>query len=364
MKKVQLVTLHSQNNNFGSILQAYALYSYTSQLGYDVEVLNYRPYYSNGSVDVKARIKKIIVNTIFLPYYILRSTRFNSFIKQEKQTKRFTSYEELEKNHPQADIYMIGSDQVWNTSFLCGKDPTYYLKYTDSTKKMSYAASMGRTVNSQEEINRIVELTKDFRFISLREEKSAVQLQQLGREDAKYVLDPVFLLSYSDYKKLHVDNTQHDNDYILAYVIHKDDFISKVIDEIAKKTGKKVIQVGGFASKCNYDSFPRSAGPREFLTLVENASFIVTSSFHGTAFAHIYQKQFAIVMPGSNTLRIENILETAGTSNRVVKEIGDIEKIISQNIDYDKVNLKLNKKIEESREYLVESLRLLSEESS
>lgn len=363
MKKVQLTTLHSQNNNFGSVLQAYALYQYTKQLGYDVEVLNYRPYYSNGSKDIKAFIKKIIVNTMFLSYYISRSRRFNEFLKQEKQTKKFTSYEELEKNHPEADIYMIGSDQVWNTSFLCGKDPTYYLEYTDSPNKMSYAASMGRFVNSQEEINRTKELTKDFKFISLREDKSAIQLQQAGRTDAKYVLDPVFLLSYSDYQNLHVKNKQIEDDYILAYVIHRDKFISQVIDEIVKITGKKVIQVGGFSSKCNYDSFPRGSGPREFLTLVENASFIVTSSFHGTAFAHIYQKQFAIVMPSSNTLRLENILETAGTTNRVVKEISDIERICNRKIDYNEVNQRLNKKIQESREYLKESLRILSGEN-
>ena len=362
MKKVQLVTLHSQNNNFGSVLQAYALYSYISKLGYDVEILNYRPYYSNGSINMKARIKKIIANTIFLPYFIIRNIRFNEFINQQNQTKKFTSYNDLTKNHPKADIYMVGSDQVWNSDYLCGKDPTYYLKYANSTKKMSYAASMGRIVNTKEELNRIMELTKDFRFISLREKKSAVQFQHLGRTDAKYVLDPVFLLSYSDYRKLHVNNIQHDTDYILAYVIHKDDFISKVIDVFAKKTGKKVIQVGGFASKCNYNYFPRSAGPREFLTLVDNASFIITSSFHGTAFAHIYQKQFAVVMPRSNTLRIENILETAGTTDRVVKEMSDIEKILSHCIDYNEVNLKLYKKIEESKKYLIESLRVLSNE--
>lgn len=360
MKKVQLVTLHSQNNNFGSVLQAYALYRYTSKLGYDVEVLNYRPYYSNGSINLKARIKKIIVNTMFLPHYLLRNYRFNKFIKQEKQTKKFTSYDELIKNHPEADIYMIGSDQVWNTSFLCGRDLTYYLKYTDSENKMSYGASMGRIVGSQEEVSKLVESTKEFRFISLREKKSAIQFQQSGRADTRYVLDPVFLLNYLDYTKLHVNNIQCDDDYILAYVIHKDDFISQVIEAISKKIGKKVIQVGGFASKCNYDSFPRSAGPREFLSLLEKASFVITSSFHGTAFSHIYQKQFAVVMPSSNTLRIENIIETAGTIDRVVNKISDIDKILSQDIDYNKVNLKLNKKIEDSREYLKDSLRTLS----
>lgn len=361
MKKVLITTLHSQNNNFGSVLQGYALYKYTQQLGYEVEMLNYRPFYSNGSTNLMMKMKKIVVNTIFLPFYYARSRRFNEFLQQEKQTKKFTTYDELVEAHPKADIYMIGSDQVWNTSYLCGKDSTYYLKYTNSQKKMSYAASMGRVVNSDEELKNTVELTKDFKFISLREEKSALQLQQAGRSDAKYVLDPVFLLPYEDYKKMQVENKE--KDYILAYIIHKDDFISQIVEEVAKKTGKKVIQVGGFASKCNYDRFPRDAGPREFLSLLENASFVITSSFHGVAFSHIYQKQFAVIMPSANTLRIENILETAGTSDRVVSEISDIERIYNQKIDYNGVNQRLNKKIQESREYLKESLKILSGEN-
>lgn len=356
MKKILLLTLHSQNNNFGSVLQAHSLYKYIESLGYNVTVLNYRPFYSNGATSLKELFIKIAVNTVFLPYLLVRTIRFNKIINQSKLTKLAKKYDDLKSISSDYDIFMIGSDQVWNPYYLCGQDDAYFLKFTDSSNKFSYAASLGTSDISSEALDNIVEKVKDFKYLSIREEVSSLQLREHGRVDTKYVLDPVFLYDENYYRNL-VKKSNHikAKGYILAYIIHKDEFISEIVDEFAKLLGKPVVQVGGFASKCNYDKFPRSAGPAEFLSLVDNADFVVTSSFHGTAFSHIFHKQFAVVMPYSNNLRIENILNTAGTSNRVVKSVDDVKNMLEQ-IDYNVVNPNIEMMRKESSEFLANVL--------
>lgn len=350
MNKILLLTLHSQNNNFGSVLQAHSLYSFMEEMGNDITILNYQPYYSNGAVSFKAFIKKAVTNFMFLPAYLLRTKRFNRLVNAKKLTRKATRFSELIEISKEYDSFLIGSDQVWNPHYLCGRDDAYFLKFTDSKNKASYAASIGTEDITDAEWNDIADKLSDFRYVSLRENKSCLQLKKHGIKDAHYVLDPVFLHNADYYRRLE-SKAIEDKGYILAYIIHKDPFVLQVVDKISQITGKQVIQIGGFLSKCNYDKFYRSAGPAEFLYLIDNADFIVTSSFHGAAFAHIFNKQFAVVMPYGNTLRLENILETAGTENRVIKSLSDVEKMLEP-IDYVHVNEKINAKLEDSIDYI------------
>lgn len=353
--KILLVTLHSQNNNFGSVLQAYSLTKFLEESGFDVETLDYRPFYSNGGLTKLKRLKKIIVNTIFLFAFIKRKKRFDSIINKQVLTRRYNTISELLKDKPIADIYMIGSDQVWNTNYLCGNDPVYYLDFVQSSHKMSYAASVGRLINDDSQLLELKNKLKDFKFISFRENKTAQQMQQVGLSSAKYVLDPVFLHDADYYRKLQTDIKRQN--YILAYIINKDPFISEVLDYVRKKTGKRIIEIGGFQSKCNSNEFLRSAGPREFLALIDNADMVVTSSFHGLAFSHIYNKQFIVVMPQGNTLRLENILETAGTTSRVVNHISQVDDLLKHKINYSEVNAIILEKRKESINYLISSIK-------
>jgi hypothetical protein len=346
---VLLVTLHSQNNNFGSVLQAHSLYYYLVEMGLDVTVLDYRPYYSNGARDRKSAIKKAIVNTAFLPQYILRSARFSKLINKEKLTRRCTEYSEIKSIASDFDVFMVGSDQVWNPHYLCGKDPTYFLSFTDSPNKISYASSIGTSSISEEEIKNIINNTRQFKSVSLRETESVLLLHRFGDDRPKYVLDPVFLHDVSFYRN--IQSNVSETGYILAYIMQKDPFISEVTAAIAKKLNKRVIQIGGFASKCACDKFPRAAGPAEFLALIDGADFVVTSSFHGTSFSHIYHKQFAVVLPDGNTMRIRDILKTAGTENRIIKSLDDIS-IVDQKIDYDEVQKRIDSMRQQSYDFL------------
>lgn len=347
--KVLLVTLHSQNNNFGSVLQAHSLYSYLTEMGLDVTVLDYRPYYSNGARDKKSAVKKVLVNTAFLPQFILRSRRFSNLINGEKLTKRYTQYSELKAAAAGFDVFMVGSDQVWNPHYLCGKDPAYYLSFTNSPNKLSYASSIGTSSLSESEIKELIQKTSQFKSISLRENESVQMLHQAGDTRSQYVLDPVFLHDVGFYRA--IQSKKKESGYILAYIMQKDPFIAEVTEAIAKKLNKKVIQIGGFASKCTCDKFPRSAGPAEFLSLIDGADFVVTSSFHGTAFSHIYHKQFAVVLPKGNTLRIRNILTTAGTEDRIIRSMDDLA-LVDRKIDFEPVDRNINQMRERSYAFL------------
>lgn len=354
MKTVLIVTLHSQNNNFGSVIQGNSLYSYVKNLGYDVSVLDYRPNYSNGATDFKSRFKRWAANMLFLPQFLIRNRRFNEFINMEKLTSRYTTYQELKDSNLQYDIFLIGSDQVWNSEHNCGKDAAYYLEFTQSPAKIAYAASLGRYINDENVIKTLIANISKFRSIGVRENRSAAQLNEHGMANVQYVLDPVFLFDVNHYRKMQADYKE--SGYILAYIIHSDPFIALVIKEMARKLNKKVIQIGGLASKCKHDKFPRDAGPREFLSLIDNADFVITSSFHGTAFSLIYEKQFTVVMPHNNTLRIENILETAGLENRTAYTVADLERMLEP-INYTDASKKIDAMRRVSQEYLKNALK-------
>lgn len=363
MKKVLLITLHNQKNNFGTVLQSYALYNKVENYGYDVKILDYEPYYANGVKTPVQFIKRTLVNMRFLYSYIRRNQRFEEFIKKQKMTRRYKDMKEIEANPELADIYLIGSDQVWNDEYLCGQDKVYYAGFTESKAKMSYSASAGRVMNS-EALDILKRNTEQITYISMREKYSAEQMQENFGRNIEYVLDPVFLLHMNDYKSLIKEKHVQMKGYILAYVIKKDKLISDCIEQVAALTGKKVIQVGGFAKKCDYDYFPRAAGPIEFLELIDNADIVITSSFHGTAFAHIFKKQFLIVMPEESPLRVENILELAGTKNRIVENIDQVSEMLENPIDYASVDAMLDIYRTKSETFLQTSLEDLIQKSA
>ncbi len=353
MRNVLILTIHSQNNNFGSVLQAYSLYQAVKEQGFNPTILNYQPYYSNGMVGVKQSILKIASNFLFLPYYIVRKRNFNKIFRLEKLTRKIRKYKKLRKYSQKYNIYLIGSDQVWNPNYLCGQDKAYYYDFVSNVYKVAYAASIGTEKLTETQLQNIADSLVNFQYVSLREKKSVLQLKEIGFLRAEYCLDPVFLFDKSFYRNIQSDFLE--KNYILAYIIQKDPFMSEVVETISKLLKKKVIQIGGFASKCRCDKFLRTVGPLEFLSLVDNADFVITSSFHGTAFAHIYSKQFAVVLPQSNSLRVTDLLETAGTGDRVISDLSDVDKMLNK-IDFDSVHEKIKIYRAKSLNYLRNAL--------
>lgn len=344
--KVKIITLHHVANNFGSVLQGCALCSFLNQNGYDAALIDYIP-----PPNVLKRIKTAVVDMIFFPHYLKRRRRFQRYLRTHARlTKRYTRYKQLLKDVPQADAYITGSDQIWNPHFPCGKDGAYYLQFVPGRNKMAYAASTGRLLDDQE-LAALHRNTQDFRYISLREGASCAQFRSSGRE-AKHMQDPVFLLDRQYYIKGMEPNMGR---YLLVYAVDVDELMGRAVREIAEEKGLKIISIGGFRKKCACDTFIRSAGPEDFIRLVCGAQFVLTSSFHAAALSLILNKEFAVVPPKINALRIEDLLETVGIPGRIIRSAVDVQRI-KEPIDYEKVNRIIQHMREASSRYLFDCL--------
>ncbi len=356
--KISIITLHSILNNYGSVLQGFALCKFLNNNGYDAQVIDYRPEYKTNKTSV---LRSLVIKTTFFPYYIKRTQKFKNFInKNSKLTqKRYTSYEELNELPPKSDVYIAGSDQIWNNFFPCGKDSAYYLEFVRTGIKMSYAASLGRDDISVDDLLMIKEKTKDFKCILVREESGKEQLEKVGVKNVQHVADPVFLLNKEDYIKLTDDKNNKliskYKRYLLVYAVGQDDLLSSVVKKIASELDLKIISIGGFSNKCECDKFDRTAGPLDFINLINNAEFVVTSSFHCVAFSLIFMKKFVAVLPSKNPTRIENILSAVGLENRIITECNYMNNILEE-IDYNQPNKALNLYIEKSKRHLINAL--------
>lgn len=351
--KVKIITIHDPDVNYGSTLQSCGTYNFIKNLGYDVEIINYRPNYKT----IRTRIKKTFTNLLFLLPYIKRRTKINNYFKYNaKLTCKYKSYKKLCENIPCADVYLTGSDVIWNRDVNPeGNDPAFYLGFVKKGYRMSYAPSMGE-IQSNENLMFIKNQIKDFDFITVREEESKEQLESVGLLNVSSVVDPVFLLE-RDYYDSKVSKNKY-GEYSLVYLMSYNEEKKALVKTITNSYKSRVVSFGGFKKKCECEVFIRDAGVEDFLTLISNAKHVITDSFHCIAFCLIFNKQFVYLPSIDSSMRIENILEIAGLSDRIVKNKEDFFSLNSE-IDYMKVNERVQNKVLYSRNYLKTDLETL-----
>ena len=254
------------------------------------------------------------------------------------------------------DLFICGSDQIWNTTFKNGTDPSFYLDFgSDTTKRISYAASFA-TSSLKEGTESFVK-SKICRLdaVSVRE-PSGVQLAETLGCEATLVCDPVFLVDADKWATDIASKDGENEKYVLVYDFECSEEIRKVAEKIAKDKGLKIYSVGPFhlayADKCYINN-----GPDTFVALVKNATCVVSNSFHATAFSFIFNKNMFVVKrsDGLNT-RMQDLLGRYGIIDHLVNsnsinELGDRFEI-----DYEKVNPILMKEIEESKLWLKKQL--------
>ena len=299
--KICTITCHNVYN-YGARLQAYALAHYLQNHGHDVEVIDYRPYYLRNEVAVwfspGFSIRQWGKLILQLPERIRAKRRqpfFDTFSRKHipltKQT--YWSIDELRTNAPEADVYIAGSDQIWNTLFCNGNDAAFYLDFGKKpVKRISYAASFAT--------QHVVDSSKDFvrqklgllDAISVREQSAIAILSDLGYKGIQTV-DPIFLLTKEEWEKV-MDNTGEGERYALVYDFMNSPLVQKEAMRIAKEKGLKLYAIGDQRLwYCNRNYI--YAGPDTFLSLIRNASYIVSNSFHGTAFAILFQIPYSVI---------------------------------------------------------------------
>ncbi|MBO5142216.1 MAG: polysaccharide pyruvyl transferase family protein [Clostridia bacterium] len=371
MKKIATITFHS-SYNYGSNLQAYALQEFIKKLcnnDCEYRIINLRlgiqkEVYTDcfERDDWKSKIKRVF-------YYkqkkdiIGKRKKFEDFINNKLcVTEEYNTLEELKKEKWNYDYYISGSDQLWNikaTDF----DWAYFLEFINKGKKISYAASIGSTNREwdEEETKRVKENLKKYDAISVREEGTANKIKGITGISPKINVDPTLLLTEEDWNLIVPEKPIITEEYILLYNLrHGRKEILNLASKISKILKLPIVTTLPSSKEELLYGFKRKydVGPLEFLNILKNAKFVLSSSFHGTLFSILFQKPF-FVLGAAKDYRIENLLEKTKLSNRHI----DIENIYEKckeayDIDFGCVEECLNIERKKSEDYLKRALEL------
>lgn len=359
--KIKTITCHDVYNA-GAGLQAYALSTYLSNLGHDVEIIDYKPdylskHYSFTRID--NRYNKPIIRELYLlakfphrlkAYFSKRKKNYDNFKKNylKVTSKQYISNDDLKNSLPQADIYIAGSDQIWNPNFPNGKDPAFYLNFVPDDKiKASYAASFSIDRIPDELKETIKNHIHRLDYVSVREKSGLNILNSMDITDTYLVLDPVFLLSKSHWESI-TDSTVSKDKYVLVYDFDKSDVVKNVAEKIAKNKGIKIYSI---FDNTYADKTFQYGGPLDFISLIKNAEYIVSNSFHATAFSIIFEKQLFVINRKENlNSRMYDLTKSLGIENRLITDENDID--FNSTINYLLVNKHLSEQIFNSKAYI------------
>lgn len=359
--QIRIITCHDVYNH-GASLQAFALLTYLESVGHVVEIIDYKPdylsrHYLLWSVDNPIYDKPIVKQLYLLAKLpgrlisLKRKHLFDEFTRKylKLTSKRYHSNKELKADPPLADIYIAGSDQIWNTLFQNGRDAAFYLDFAPKTsKRISYAASFA-TEDVAEELKPFVRrMLQNFDAVSIREQCSLPLLASLGRTDGIAVCDPVFLLTRKQWENVLPQNQIREK-YLLVYDTEFSPKVKEIAKRIAKEKKLKIYNVS--ASRIGYaDKDMWASSPMDFVQLIRDASYVVSNSFHASAFSIIFERDFCVInrSEGINE-RMKGLLLSFGLEDRLVHSYSIM---LLKHIDFSDVQNKLVKEIDNSKSYL------------
>lgn len=355
-------------NNYGSILQYFALQTFLERYGHEVRWLRYRSVKTPPKGFSRWVREKILHSNFRLDNVVFHNKEgFDSFIKKHiKLTDEYyETSEELFANPPESDLLIVGSDQVWN-----GYSPDRYLAFAKrGVPKISYAVSFGKSHISKYLWPLLWYYIRDFKAISIRERSGANLCHKLGRKDAKYVIDPSFLLSKEDYGHIiqsdGIKSISKDT-YVYGYFVNpfpNNDFhIANALNEYLDVTNLSFYVTGiqkAELALADYDIIQPS--PLEWVNYIMNAKSVITNSFHGVAFAINLQKPFLLIVQkgamSNQNCRYLNLLERLGLEERIYsEEKGNMMMQMEKPIDWVTVNQKREDFIKESVLFLYNAI--------
>lgn len=332
--KVGILTF-SYTMNAGSALQAYALKKTVEMFGAECSIINYqRDNWVEDSASVFKRKFGKFFGGIAVKIYGIRSRRSLRKNQQFRNTHldgrcKLIRKDDLPQLIPQYDVFITGSDQVWNQN-SAKVDGTYFLDFVDDeSKKISYAPSFGVERLSEEQKRRAKRWLSSFKLenISVREQQGAVLVSELIGYKPVITLDPALLLAQEEWEK--IAKPPKEKGYIFLYERVDSQSICEFAKKLSKETGLPIIQWGGYLWH-TVGKRARGRQPDKWLGYIQNAEYIVTNSFHGIVFALNYRKQFFVEMRHgkhrSTNSRLSNILEQLQLNARVISEEVDIHR--------------------------------------
>ena len=371
--KASVITLHTVDN-YGSAMQTYATQEVLKKIGCDVEFVDY---WRKDNLPEYRAVKLLETSTlqrvkpiwgacgftrrmaIFLLKYMFayrKSPMWRFLEKNVRMTQqRYVSFEELSKNPPAADVYITGSDQVWNSIWNQGIDRAFFLDFAPSDKaRIAFSASIGRESLDEEEISETRELLKKYKAISVREQSAVKLLQSMGIVST-LLLDPTLMLDADAWRNLAVA-VNHVKPYLLIYQLNANSQMDRYAEQIAEKKGWELLRIG--FGRSDYNKSGKCVmlpSVEEFLGLFCNASCVLTDSFHATAFSLNLGTEFISILPNRFGTRITNILKMTNTEGRLLTNYHDFS-VLEKSINTEHVQNVLRKEREKGFEFLRNAL--------
>ncbi|UZQ50361.1 polysaccharide pyruvyl transferase family protein [Clostridium kluyveri] len=362
--KIGILTFH-RPINYGAILQVTALQEYLNFRGEDAVVIDYRhPRIENDRRLIGSRCHKkrsIYANVRSMIRDIIEYHRekqlhdsFDHFMAKYLQlTKICDSNESLRKVASKMNILLVGSDLVWNWELDSELNEVFFLQFAKDLRcyKCSYASSIGSSKIPKPLEKKYSKYLENFNAISVREETAKDLLQLLVNKDIEVVLDPTLLLNEFQWKKFE-EHVTLPKKYILIYLLEHSSDINNIVKYMVKKCGLPILffdrlNIYKCKGKCVH-----TANPGQFLTLIKKAEFVITNSFHGTAFSILYKKSFFCIPHSSRGSRMIDLLNKLGLNSRIVRNVDDLEKELINPINYKAAYKKLKRYTYMSIEYM------------
>ena len=370
--RVSLLTFHGALN-YGAVWQAYALTRVIRNMGHNVRIIDLRLPWDWPRMRSFKGLKQHL-------HPIIRQKRkmFIRFLQDNFPpfTMTYRIPGEMRRNIPPGDVFVVGSDQVWNPNntrrFMCDY---FFESVPDHIRKISYAASFGQKdipfVDEQQ--RRVCSLLKRFDAVSVRERSGVDICHALANVSAVQVLDPVFLLPKSDYSRI-CSHSFIPANALVSYKFNQGPGFIDALDYVSKEIGYvayvlNCLKINDLLTRpltLINDRFKKRnlkliwcPSPERWLAGLRKSSFIFTDSFHGTAFAIIFRKNFIVTINNKKRFtRIEELLKELNLEDRIFHSYEEIKSDHRWKapIDYNKVDVILSKKIEFSVDFLRNSL--------
>lgn len=364
--KIDIITLH-RVRNYGSSLQTLATQQIFEELGCQAEIIDYYPerYTSFGLLKrLKYKSDKLAKNPILLFgarviisfSYIKKKIVFDSFLKKyiKITPKTYRTEKELLEDIPVADAYCTGSDQVWNSYWNEGVDRPLYLSFVPENKfRFSYAASIGNSELSQNEIKEIKPMLALYKHITVRENTGINIMRSVGFEGIQQMIDPTLLFKGKQWQKYTSDKFKNKK-YVVTYNLHHDKKIDDYAMKVAEANGLKVYNITynihDIVRKGTIKWCPKI---EEYLGLIRDAQYVITDSFHATVFSILFNKKFMVIYPEQASSRIRSILELLNLQDRGCDDMPDVQQVMNE-IDFSNIDNILDIERERAISYLKE----------
>ena len=364
MKKVCLIT-YVKSPNYGAALQLFATYKAIEGLGHKVIVANYQNKYESEKSGIKYLLSNATIKEKAREYiagYLFGVKRnslnnFNTFYSLMEYTDKITTIEELMSLN-EVDIFCVGSDQVWNPYITDGFDEVFILNTNKPAYKISYASSMGSAKFGDYSNDIFLKSISRFDCISVRERVAYDYLLSNTDKKVTQVVDPTMLISKAEWNAILLDDNnsnyqEEENKYVLVYALGGCFEQNRVVaQEIADRLGAKVYAITLSNRPKRVDKMITNATPLDFIRLINNASFVVTNSFHGTSFSLLMQTPFYSVRFGDNPARAEELLHSYRLDRRLFKKNDTINESVFDNTDILNTTDMINNNSIKSRQWL------------